>query len=66
MGTEALVMAETINVPYVEMDSAARIPALAYLGSVYCILHPAARAAEPKGWPSDPSPSDRGSCRGRQ
>src|SRR5690606_41685508 len=39
MGAVAFIMAETINVPYVEVAKAALIPALLYFGSVFWMVH---------------------------
>lgn len=49
MGAVAFIMAETINVPYVEIAKAALIPALLYFGSVYWMVHLEARRADLKG-----------------
>ena len=39
MGAVAFIMAETINVPFVEIAKAALIPALLYFGSVFWMVH---------------------------
>ncbi|OIP08852.1 MAG: C4-dicarboxylate ABC transporter [Betaproteobacteria bacterium CG2_30_68_42] len=39
MGAVAFIMAETINVPYVEIVKAATIPALLYFGSAFWMVH---------------------------
>ncbi|WP_171891766.1 TRAP transporter large permease subunit, partial [Pseudomonas aeruginosa] len=53
MGAVAFIMAETINVPYVEIAKAALIPALLYFGSVYWMVHLEARRADLKGLPRE-------------
>ncbi|MCW2271524.1 Sialic acid TRAP transporter permease protein SiaT [compost metagenome] len=57
MGAVAFIMAETINVPYVEVAKAALIPALLYFGSVFWMVHLAARQADLKGLPKDQCPN---------
>lgn len=39
MGAVAFIMAETINVPYIEIAKAALIPAILYYGSTFWIVH---------------------------
>ncbi|MEN1565444.1 TRAP transporter large permease subunit, partial [Pseudomonas aeruginosa] len=65
MGAVAFIMAETINVPYVEIAKAALIPALLYFGSVYWMVHLEARRADLKGLPRDQCPSAWGAVRER-
>lgn len=57
MGAVAFIMAETINVPYVEVAKAALIPALLYFGSVFWIVHLEAKRANLRGLPKDQCPS---------
>jgi len=57
MGAVAFIMAETINVPYVEVAKAALIPALLYFGAVFWMVHLEARRANLKGLPKDQCPS---------
>ena len=45
MGAVAFIMAETINVPFVEIAKAALIPALLYFGSVFWMVHLEAKRA---------------------
>ena len=58
-------MAETINVPYVEIAKAALIPALLYFGSVYWMVHLEGRRADLKRLPRDQCPSAWGAVRER-
>ncbi|HWV11428.1 MULTISPECIES: TRAP transporter permease [unclassified Pseudomonas] len=57
MGAVAFIMAETINVPYVEVAKAALIPALLYFGAVFWMVHLEAKSANLKGLPKDQCPS---------
>ena len=57
MGAVAFIMAETINVPYVEVAKAALIPALLYFGSVFWMVHLEAKSANLRGLPKDQCPS---------
>ena len=57
MGAVAFIMAETINVPYVEVAKAALIPALLYFGAVFWMVHLEARRAGLKGLPKEQCPS---------
>ena len=57
MGAVAFIMAETINVPFVEIAKAALIPALLYFGSVFWMVHLEAKRAGLKGLPKDECPS---------
>jgi TRAP transporter 4TM/12TM fusion protein len=57
MGAVAFIMAETINVPYVEVAKAALLPALLYFGAVFLMVHLEARRAGLKGLPKDECPS---------
>lgn len=47
MGAVAFIMAETINVPYVEIAKAAAIPALLYFFTVFWMVHLEAGRAGP-------------------
>ena len=57
MGAVAFIMAETINVPYVEVAKAALIPALLYFGSVFWMVHLEARRSKLNGLPKEECPS---------
>ncbi len=57
MGAVAFIMAETINVPYIEVAKAALIPALLYFGSVFWMVHLEARRSNLVGLPKDQCPS---------
>ncbi|HLV16961.1 MAG TPA: TRAP transporter permease [Pseudomonas sp.] len=57
MGAVAFIMAETINVPYVEVAKAALLPALLYFGAVFWMVHLQARRDNLKGLPKDQCPS---------
>ena len=57
MGAVAFIMAETINVPYVEVAKAALIPALLYFGAVFWMVHLEAKRAGLKGLPKEECPS---------
>ncbi len=57
MGAVAFIMAETINVPYVEVAKAALLPALLYFGAVFWMVHLEAKRAGLKGLPKDECPS---------
>ncbi|MFA5677834.1 MAG: TRAP transporter permease [Pseudomonas sp.] len=57
MGAVAFIMAETINVPYVEVAKAALIPALLYFGSVFWMVHLEAKRSNLNGLPKDECPS---------
>ena len=49
MGAVAFIMAETINVPYVDVAKAALMPALLYFGAVFWMVHLEAKRARPQG-----------------
>lgn len=51
MGAVAFIMAETINVPFVEIAKAALIPACLYFGSVFWMVHLEAKRSDLKGLP---------------
>ncbi|WP_185265833.1 TRAP transporter permease [Halopseudomonas xiamenensis] len=57
MGAVAFIMAETINVPYVEVAKAALLPALLYFSSVFWMVHLEARRSKLNGLPKDECPS---------
>ena len=57
MGAVAFIMAETINVPYVEVAKAALIPALLYFGSVFWMVHLEAKRSQLNGLPKEECPS---------
>ncbi len=56
MGAVAFIMAETINVPYVEIAKAAAIPALLYFFTVFWMVHLEAGRAGLKGLPKSECP----------
>lgn len=56
MGAVAFIMAETINVPYVEIAKAAAIPAVLYFFTVFWMVHLEAGRAGLKGLPKDECP----------
>jgi TRAP transporter 4TM/12TM fusion protein len=57
MGAVAFIMAETIDVPYVEICKAAIIPALLYFGTAFWIVHLEAGKRRLLGLPPDQCPS---------
>ena len=57
MGAVAFIMAETINVPFVEIAKAALLPALLYFGSVFWMVHLEARRANLNGLPKEQCPN---------
>ncbi|OLU35171.1 C4-dicarboxylate ABC transporter [Pseudomonas sp. PA15(2017)] len=57
MGAVAFIMAETINLPFVEVAKAALIPACLYFGSVFWMVHLEAMKHNLKGLPKDQCPS---------
>ncbi|MCW2270913.1 Sialic acid TRAP transporter permease protein SiaT [compost metagenome] len=57
MGAVAFIMAETINVPYIEVAKAALIPALLFFGSVFWMVHLSAKQADLQGLPKDQCPN---------
>ncbi|MHA6491828.1 TRAP transporter permease [Pseudomonas borbori] len=57
MGAVAFIMAETINVPYIEVAKAALIPALLYFGSVFWMVHLEAKRLNLRGLPKEQCPS---------
>ncbi|WP_030128980.1 TRAP transporter permease [Pseudomonas sp. QTF5] len=63
MGAVAFIMAETINVPFVEIAKAALIPAILYFGSVFWMVHLEAKRSDLKGLPKDQCPSAWGAVK---
>lgn len=63
MGAVAFIMAETINVPFVEIAKAALIPAILYFGSVFWMVHLEAKRCDLKGLPKDQCPSAWGAVK---
>lgn len=63
MGAVAFIMAETINVPFVEIAKAAVIPAILYFGSVFWMVHLEAKRSNLKGLPKDQCPSAWGAVK---
>ncbi|WLH10685.1 TRAP transporter permease [Pseudomonas hefeiensis] len=63
MGAVAFIMAETINVPFVEIAKAALIPACLYFGSVFWMVHLEAKRSNLKGLPKDQCPSAMGAVK---
>ncbi|MGB8973515.1 MAG: TRAP transporter permease [Pseudomonas capeferrum] len=63
MGAVAFIMAETINVPFVEIAKAALIPAMLYFGSVFWMVHLEAKRSNLKGLPKDQCPSAFGAVK---
>ncbi|MGD9510422.1 MAG: TRAP transporter permease [Geminicoccaceae bacterium] len=57
MGAVAFIMAETIDVPYVEICKAAIIPALLYFGTAFWMVHLEAGKRNLLGLPSEQCPS---------
>ncbi|WP_324732485.1 TRAP transporter permease [Pseudomonas paeninsulae] len=57
MGAVAFIMAETINVPFIEVAKAALMPALLYFGSVFWMVHLEAKRANLRGLPKDQCPN---------
>ncbi|APU32688.1 C4-dicarboxylate ABC transporter [Ectopseudomonas alcaliphila JAB1] len=56
MGAVAFIMAETINVPYVEIAKAALIPALLWFGSIFWTVHLEAQRLKLTGLPKEECP----------
>lgn len=63
MGAVAFIMAETINVPFVEIAKAALIPAILYFGSVFWMVHLEAKRSNLQGLPKDQCPSALGAVK---
>jgi TRAP transporter 4TM/12TM fusion protein len=56
MGAVAFIMAETINVQFIEIAKAAMIPAVLYFCSVFWMVHLEAKRANLSGLPKDQCP----------
>ena len=56
MGAVAFIMAETLNVPYVEIVKAAVIPAILYYVTAFCMVHLEAGRAGLVGLPKEQCP----------
>ncbi|TCT12017.1 TRAP transporter 4TM/12TM fusion protein [Tepidamorphus gemmatus] len=65
MGAVAFIMAETIGVPYVEVVTAAIVPAILYFVTVFWMVHLEAGRLGLKGLPRDELPSALGALRRR-
>jgi TRAP transporter 4TM/12TM fusion protein len=63
MGAVAFIMAETIDVPYVEICKAAIIPALLYFGTAFWMVHLEAGKRRLVGLPREQCPSALGAIR---
>ncbi|QSX33610.1 TRAP transporter permease [Shewanella avicenniae] len=57
MGAVAFIMAETINVPFIEIAKAALVPATLYFGSVFWMVHLEAKRAGLDGLPKEECPN---------
>jgi TRAP transporter 4TM/12TM fusion protein len=57
MGAVAFIMAETLNIPYLEVCKAAVVPALLYYSTVFWMVHLEAGRARLMGIPRDECPS---------
>jgi TRAP transporter 4TM/12TM fusion protein len=65
MGAVAFIMAETIDVPYIEIARAAAIPAVLYFVSVYWMVHLEAGRLKLFGLPKAECPSVRAALKGQ-
>ncbi|MDO5102503.1 MAG: TRAP transporter permease [Lautropia sp.] len=65
MGAVAFIMAETIDVPYVEIAKAAAIPAFLYFFTVFWMVHLEAGRAGLKGLPKEECPDPWAAIRAR-
>ncbi|MDO4683281.1 MAG: TRAP transporter permease [Lautropia sp.] len=65
MGAVAFIMAETIDVPYVEIAKAAAIPAFLYFFTVFWMVHLEAGRAGLKGLPKEECPDPWAAIRER-
>jgi len=65
MGAVAFIMAETINVPYVEICKAAAIPAVLYFLTAFVMVHLEAGRSGLVGMPKDQCPSAWDALRAR-
>jgi len=57
MGAVAFIMAETLDVPYVEVVKAALVPAILYFASAFWIVHLEAGKHALRGLPKEDLPS---------
>ncbi|KFZ36267.1 C4-dicarboxylate ABC transporter [Shewanella mangrovi] len=57
MGAVAFIMAETINVEFIEIAKAALVPAMLYFGSVFWMVHLEAKRAGLDGLPKEECPN---------
>jgi len=57
MGAVAFIMAETLNVPYIEICKAAIVPALLYYATAFWMVHLEADRAQLMGIPKDECPN---------
>jgi TRAP-type uncharacterized transport system fused permease subunit len=57
MGAVAFIMAETINVPYIEIVKAALIPAILYFVTAFWMVHLEAGRKDLMGLPKDECPN---------
>jgi len=57
MGAVAFIMAETLNVPYIEICKAAAIPAVLYFFACFCMVHLEAGRLKLLGLPPEECPS---------
>jgi TRAP transporter 4TM/12TM fusion protein len=65
MGAVAFIMAETLNVPFIEVAKAALLPAVLYFVSVFWMVHLEARRAGLSGLPKDQCPNPWAAVRQR-
>jgi TRAP transporter 4TM/12TM fusion protein len=63
MGAVAFIMAETINVPFVEIAKGALIPAILYFASIFWMVHLEAKRSNLQGLPKDQCPSALGAVK---
>ena len=57
MGAVAFIMAETLNVPYIEICKAAIVPAVLYYATAFWMVHLEAGRAQLMGMPKDECPN---------
>ncbi len=65
MGAVAFIMAETINLPYIDICTAAAIPALLYFASAFWIVHLEAGRLGLIGLPKDQCPNARAAIKAK-
>ena len=63
MGAVAFIMAETLDVPYIEVVKAALVPAILYFASAFWIVHLEAGKRGLQGLPKEDLPSPLGAVR---